>query len=122
MYVFFDKLNPRTERLVIGVNIYQARFPFSKVKNAFVRVLDRRTGELLVRYDLSNNFGQTYTVHVGELVKDENGNWIFIAVGEATKDKSIKQFENNLIKGTLNVVSNPSEQPPKKKKRFFGLF
>ncbi|QUH21743.1 TerD family protein [Alkaliphilus sp. B6464] len=125
MYILFDKLNHHIERIVVGVNIYSARLPFSKVENAFCRILDGRNGDLIARYDLSNNLGDTYTVNIGEFIKQPNGNWVFAAIGEPTKDKSIGEFEKNLINGVSNLSHTSAPAPQgqvKPRKKIFGLF
>lgn len=100
------KLDPATKRIVVAVNIYQCRITFDDVENAFVRILNKDNHELLIQYDLSNEFGSNYSMIAGEIIKNDDGTWDFKAVGKATKDKDINQVVARVSKGkrTKEVV------------------
>lgn len=115
-----DKLDPRTHRLVIAVNIYQCRLTFNEIENAFVRVLDKKTGDLIVRYDLSYEFGKNYSMLVGEILKSSDGAWDFKAVGIPTTDRTYKEVERRVSNG--DAPPFPSTSTTSSKKSFISRF
>lgn len=78
----FNSLPPKVDRIVIAVVIYSSGKIFSGVKNAYVRLVDESQGEQeLVRYNLSEDGGKNTAVVAAEL-KQVNGEWRFVAVGD----------------------------------------
>lgn len=124
-----DRLNPETHRLVIAVNIYQCRLSFDDVQNAFIRLLNRDTNNEMVRYNLSNKFGGSYAMILGEILNNEDGTWNFEAVGEGTDDRCIDDVVKRVSSGKHETnyydainKSQPAPQNQEKKKKWFGLF
>ena len=81
--VNFDSIPPDYTSLSVAVTIYDAdqRLQnFGMVSNAYVRVVDKETGEELIRYDLSEDFSTETAIVVAEIYK-KNGEWKFKAVG-----------------------------------------
>lgn len=80
-----DALEPRYQRIVFVVQIYQGRQHgqhFGKVKNAFIRAVDAG-GKEMARFDLSGDptFDQHCSMAFAELVREANG-WQFKAIGK----------------------------------------
>jgi stress response protein SCP2 len=128
-----NDLNPHTKKLLIGVNIFNCTVSFSEVKNAYVRLINGKNfdpernldPDVLIQYNLSQEFGNNFTMVMGEVIKTESG-FDFKALGKATPDRSIDQAIKSLSKGN-SVKSSPSvapspSQPTPPKKKFFGLF
>jgi tellurium resistance protein TerD len=68
-------------RFAITIYDWQTRNQnFGQVKNAFVEVINEATGEVVARYDLSEDFSIETCVVIGELY-EHNGDWKFKAVG-----------------------------------------
>lgn len=134
-HINLSKLASNTKRVVVGVNIYQCSVSFNDVQNAFIRILDGDSkidtpDELvLIKYNLSQEFGKNYSMIVGDIIKNEDGTWDFKAVGKGTKDRSIQDVVRSISKGKASAKpsthtsssSNDSTQPPKRKK-WLGLF
>lgn len=83
--VDFSKVPAEKDAILFCVNIYEAQTKgqnFGKVRNAFVRVVDKATNNELMRYDLSEDYGGATGVKMGRLYR-HNGEWKFEAVGEA---------------------------------------
>lgn len=53
---------------------------FGQVSNAYVRILNKATGEEIVRYDLEEDFSTETAIVVAELY-NKSGDWRFSAVG-----------------------------------------
>ncbi|NMR24032.1 TerD family protein [Pseudoalteromonas sp. NEC-BIFX-2020_015] len=71
-------------KVVIGVTIHDAnaRFQnFGQVSNAFIRVVNEKTGEEIIRYDLSEDYSTETAIIFGELYR-HNNEWKFRAVGQ----------------------------------------
>ncbi len=70
-------------KIAFTVTIYDAetrRQNFGQVNNAFIRMVDERSGEELLRYDLGEDFSIETAVVFGELYRN-NGEWKFNAIG-----------------------------------------
>lgn len=83
------------KRLVVVVNIYNCkprRQHFGMVKNCYARIVDDATKEEICRYNLTDNYNGKTALIVGELYRDENGEWQFKAIGEGTNDGSISEL------------------------------
>ena len=78
-----SKLDPSVNEIDVICNIYQAASRnqnFGQVSNAFIRLFDVTTGEVFVRYDLSEDYSTNTGVFVGKIYLN-NGQWKFKAVG-----------------------------------------
>ncbi len=79
------------DRIVMVVNIYSAaqrRQHFGMIRNAFIRVVDARNGQELLRYNLSENYDNMTAMIFGEVYR-HGDEWKFNAIGQATTDNSI---------------------------------
>ena len=83
--ISLDKLPIECKKVVFAVTIYDAvrrRQIFSKVKNAYVRLVNEDKGnEEICRYNLTEDGGNNTGIIFAELFK-ENGNWQFKAIGK----------------------------------------
>ena len=80
------------KKIVIGVNIYQAQArqqEFSKLQNAYVRLINQQNGQELMRYTLSGQDYQGKTAMIFGEVYRHSGEWKFNAIGEGTADTGI---------------------------------
>jgi tellurium resistance protein TerD len=75
---------PNVTNIFFPVSIHEAELRgqnFGQVTNAFIRVVDRSTGNELVRYDLSEDASSETAMTFGELYR-HNGEWKFRAIGQ----------------------------------------
>lgn len=71
-------------KLAIAVTIHEAdqrKQNFGQVSNAFIRVVNSKTGKEVARYDLSEDASTNTAMIFGELYK-HNNEWKFKAVGQ----------------------------------------
>lgn len=81
----------RINKLVFVVNIYDCakrKQDFGMIQNAYIRIVDPKTGSELVRYNLSENYGGLTSLVTGEIYR-HNGEWKFGAVGDGTTDQNL---------------------------------
>lgn len=81
--VDLSKVPANVSRVVFTVTIYDAdtrRQNFGQVSNSFIRVVDEKTNEELIRYDLGEDFSIETAIVVGEIYRN-NGEWKFNAIG-----------------------------------------
>lgn len=96
--ILFDLENmpKHVNRIVIGVNIYNGKTrgqDFSKIKNAFIRIVNNTTNEEMCIYKLSGTEFKNYvTVTFGELYRDSYGEWQFKAIGDGNSATSISNY------------------------------
>lgn len=94
IFINFNKVDSYVKKITIGVVIYAGRRRrqyFSKVKNAYVRLVDESTGKEVARINLTEDAGETTAVVFAEL-RRTNDEWLF---------KSIKEFKNSDIQNLL---------------------
>ena len=102
IFVTFDELPGWVNKIQICVNIFGAgglfnKKDFSNVKGAFVRLVDSSNDSEVCRYNLTED-GKGYNAfHFADLVKDDNGNWAFVAIGQGMNG-SIEKLRNQLTK------------------------
>lgn len=91
-------------RISFAANIYAAKVKlwgvkdFSKVKNAYIRIVNKSNKKVLCRYDLNENGKGFNGFHFADLVK-ENDEWHVKAVGEGVNgsvDKIGEKIEKRL--------------------------
>lgn len=84
--VTFDKVPMHVTKIALYANIYGSeglfrKRDFSKVKGAYVRLVNKETGRELCRYSLTEDGKGFNAFHFADLVR--NGNkWSFVAVGQ----------------------------------------
>lgn len=87
IYCQLDLLPDDITKISFAVVIYSAgRYKmFSKVKNAYIRLVDEDTDEEILRFKLSENGGNNTAVLAADLIKNDNG-WNFVPVEKYTRD------------------------------------
>lgn len=94
--ITLSNLPSNCKKVIFSINIYQAKErkqDFSKVKNAYVRILDNDKGDCeICRYNLSED-GQNATSLVFAELEKIGSDWNFRAVGE-------------LLQGNLTTLIN----------------
>ena len=78
-----SKVPENVEKIDFTVTIYDAeerKQNFGQVENAFIRVMNKASGEELIRYDLGEDFSVETAVVIGELYRNK-GEWKFNAIG-----------------------------------------
>lgn len=104
--VNLDRLPADINKLVIAVNIYAAyrrKQHFGMIDNAFVRLVDSKSGVEVLRYDLTNGFDGDTALIFGEFYR-QNGEWKFNAIGKGTMDRDVEEIgkrykKNRLLRG-----------------------
>ena len=79
------------DKVVFVVNIFACesrKQHFGMIKNAFIRLVDKTTGQEICKYNLSDDYKNKTAMIFGELYK-HNGEWKFNAIGQGTTDTSI---------------------------------
>lgn len=82
--VDLSALSPSVMRVVFAVSIYEAQErqqSFGQVVNAFIRVVDRTSGDELVRFDLTEDASTETAMVFGELYR-HGADWKFRAIGQ----------------------------------------
>lgn len=90
IYVNFTKLPSNIGKIVIAVNIYDARAKrqhFGMIDNAYIRVTNWKTGEELCRYNLTDNYSGMTGIIVAEILKYGQG-WDFMSSGKPIQEAS----------------------------------
>lgn len=87
------------DRIVIIVNIYQARQRqqhFGLIRNAFIRLVDGRNNREMCKYNLTDDYSGRTAMIFGEVYR-YNGEWKFNAIGQGTDDNSIGDVVNRYV-------------------------
>lgn len=72
----------QTVAITVTIHDFEARRQsFGQVSNAFIRVVNDKTGKEVVRYDLTEDYSTETAMVFGELYRN-NGEWKFRAVGQ----------------------------------------
>ncbi|MEO8360067.1 MAG: TerD family protein [Vicinamibacteria bacterium] len=98
--VQLSKLDPRYQRVVFVVQIYNGREngqSFGNVKNAFIRAVDGR-GKEMARFDLSGgaSFSNYRSLLFAELTREGDG-WKFNAIGQPYETDSFVEILKTFI-------------------------
>jgi tellurium resistance protein TerZ len=81
-----DRLDNKVEYLVLTVNSFRGQ-TFDKVANAFGRVVDKRSGRELARFDISDSGSHTGLILAS--LSRNGGQWDFKAIGERTGGRTV---------------------------------
>lgn len=92
--VTLSKMPSEYKKVLLGVTIYSARNKnqnFSKVRDAFIRIVNADTNDEMCRYDavISKDFPDSTSFIFGELVRNRDGEWEFNAIGDGVDYGSI---------------------------------
>jgi tellurium resistance protein TerD len=88
------EIDPQIKKisLVISIDEAKARHQnFGRVKDSYVRLVDKETGKELVRYNLDDIAPTAIGVHVGDLERQSDDTWTFEAIGQGY-DKELADF------------------------------
>ena len=91
--IVIDLSRINADSIVIAVNIYRGKEKgqhFGNLQNAFIRIVDMNTNNELCKFTLDNKYDGATSVIFGELINN-NGEWNFKAIGEASKGNSISE-------------------------------
>lgn len=83
-----SKIPENITHIPIVVTIHDAEQKnqnFGQVENAYIHLLNKETGEEVVRYDLTEDYSTETALNVGELYK-KDGTWRFAAVGSGFQE------------------------------------
>jgi len=89
IYIDLQKLPTNVETLVLTVNSFRGQ-TFDKIKNAFGRVVDARSGRELARFDISD--AGSHTGFIIASVSRAGGEWTFKALGERTNGRTVEDL------------------------------
>lgn len=81
--VDLTRVGPKVSEICIVVTIYDAetrRQNFGQVRNSFVRIFDTVSNEVLLKYELEEDFSIETAVEFGRIYR-RDGKWRFEAVG-----------------------------------------
>lgn len=93
-----EQMESEVGKIAIGINIYNGKSRgqhFGKLQNAFVRIVDEKTGKELCRFDLSTFESGKTCMFFGELVRVAE-DWEFNATGYTVNGNSISDMVNQL--------------------------
>lgn len=85
--VDLSKIDAQATEICVVVTIHEAesrKQNFGQVRNSFVRVFDSVTNEVLLKYELDEDFSIETAVEFGRIYR-RDGNWKFEAVGVGMK-------------------------------------
>jgi len=81
--VDLNKVSPYVNKILFVVTIYDAenrRQNFGQVSNAYVRLLNEENGQVIARYDLSEDYSTETAMLMAELYR-HNNEWKMSAIG-----------------------------------------
>ena len=81
------KIDPKVSEICVVVTIHDAesrKQNFGQVRNSFVRIFDASSNEVILKYELEEDFSIETAVEFGRIYKRE-GKWKFEAVGMGMK-------------------------------------
>ncbi len=96
IFIDLPQVNPEIQKIDIWADIYncaERKQHFGLVKNAFVRLVDRRTKTEICRFNLSDEYNGKTAIKMGSLYR-HNNEWKFKADGEGTFDTGIKSIKS----------------------------
>lgn len=98
--VELNRVPSEVSKLVFVVNIYDCvrrKQDFGLVRNAFIRVDNADTRQVLARYDLTEDYAGKTALIVGEIYRYQN-EWKFGAIGQGTNDASISELVQRIAR------------------------
>ena len=84
IFVDLEKMPADIEELPIIVTIFQAAsrgHDFGQVKNAYIKLYNDETGEVLGTYNLTADYAGFISLQFGAMFKDAGNAWAFQAIG-----------------------------------------
>lgn len=89
--VKLQSIPAEVQKILFTVTIHDARIrqqSFGQVSNSYIHVLDKNTGQELMRYDLTEDYSVETALVVGEIYR-HNAEWKFNAVGAGFNDELV---------------------------------
>ena len=83
-----DRVPSEYDKIVIVVTIYQAqqrKQHFGLIENAFIRLVDGKNDQEILKYNLTEDYSGMTAMIFGEIYR-YNGEWKFGAIGQGTRD------------------------------------
>lgn len=90
------KVPSNIQKIVFVVNIYDCigrKQDFGMIRNAFIRIFNASNNQELVKFNLSDDYTGRTALIAGEIYRN-SGEWKFAAIGEGTRDASLKDIVN----------------------------
>jgi len=87
------------DKIVIVVNIFDAvtrRQQFGMIQNAFIRLVDARNNNEMLKYNLTENYSGMTAMIFGEIYRHD-GEWKFSAIGQGTTDPGLSELSRRYI-------------------------
>ncbi|MFJ7725643.1 TerD family protein [Neobacillus sp. NPDC097160] len=91
--VDLSRVPSHIQKLVFVVNIYDCikrKQHFGMIQNAFIRIVNPSNNQVLIHYNLSDNYGGLTCLVTGELYRHGN-EWKFAAIGSGTNAASLSE-------------------------------
>lgn len=99
IFISLNKINPSVKKIALYANIFMPgvifKKTFSKVKGAYIRLVNKNTNQEICKYSLSEKNMNYTAFHFADLNKVDDS-WKFIAVGKGTNgsiDQIAKQYK-----------------------------
>ena len=89
-----DRVPSEYDKIVIVVTIYQAqqrKQHFGLTENAFIRLVDGKNDQEILKYNLTEDYSGMTAMIFGEIYR-YNGEWKFGAIGQGTRDGGIGEM------------------------------
>lgn len=101
IFIDLTKVQSDIHHIDLWANVYDCEHNhqhFGMIKNAFIRLVNKRTNVEVCRFNLSNGeYNLKTAVRMGSLDRVGNG-WEFNAAGDATNDTGLQSIRNRYIK------------------------
>ena len=126
IFIDLTKVQSDIHHIDLWANVYDCTHNhqhFGMIKNAFIRLVNKRTNVEVCRFNLSNGeYNLRTAVRMGSLDRVGNG-WEFHAAGEATNDTGLSSIKDRYIReggvprgasasvGTTTSMPNVQSQP-----------
>jgi tellurium resistance protein TerZ len=88
--VDLPQLSPSTTQIVFTVNSFTGQ-DFSQIQNAFCRLVDETTGDVLARYELSDS-GRHNAQIMAKVSRDGEGAWSMTAIGATASGRTFQDL------------------------------
>lgn len=89
-----DRVPSEYDKIVIVVTIYQTqqrKQHFGLIENAFIRLVDGKNDQEILKYNLTEDYSGMTAMIFGEIYR-YNGEWKFGAIGQGTRDGGIGEM------------------------------
>ncbi|KQN96975.1 TerD family protein [Paenibacillus sp. Leaf72] len=95
IHVKLAKVPNEVEKILFVVNIFSPRTrrqDFSRISDAYIRIVNPTNGHELVRFNLTENYSGKTAMIVAELYRN-NETWEFSSIGEGSTDQTLEDIE-----------------------------